>query len=66
MDLLGKPRPPVRSYFPNTVWLFNSLTSAETRLRNAGILNAAALGHSFFHSSAAGDNFYCFLGDDQC
>ena len=65
MDLLGAPHPLVRSYFPDTAWLFDTLISAETRLRDAGILDAAALGRSFFHSRAAGNNFYGYMGDDH-
>ena len=65
MDLLGAPHPLVRSYFPDTAWLFDTLISAETRLRDAGILDAAALGRSFFHSRAAGNSFYGYMGDDH-
>jgi hypothetical protein len=46
LDLLGAPHPQVRSYLPDTAWLFDALVSAETCLRDAGIIDAAALGAS--------------------
>jgi len=65
LDLLGAPHPLVRSYFPETAWLFDVLVSAETRLRHAGILDAATLGNSFFHTRAAGDISLAYMGDDH-
>ena len=65
LDLIGAPNPQVRSYFPDTAWLFDVLVGAETRLRNAGIIDAAALGGSFFHSRAAGDISLAYMGDDH-
>ena len=55
----------MRSYFPDTAWLFDVLVSAETRLRDAGILDAAVLGGSFFHTRAAGDISLAYMGDDH-
>ncbi|KAI0306235.1 hypothetical protein B0F90DRAFT_1688185 [Multifurca ochricompacta] len=40
IDLLGAAHPLVRSFFPDTAWLFDALVGAETRLRAAGILDA--------------------------
>lgn len=37
LDLLGSTRPLVRSYFPDTAWLFDSLVSAEHRLGHSGV-----------------------------
>ena len=65
LDLLGAPHPQVRSYFPDTAWLFDVLASAEMRLRDAGILDATTLGRSFFHSRAAGDINLAYMGDDH-
>jgi hypothetical protein len=66
LDLLGAPRPLVRSYFPDTGWLFDALISAETRLRDAGILNAAELGgRSFFRGRTAADHSLSYMGDDH-
>ena len=65
LDLLGAPHPQVRSYFPDTAWLFDVLVSAESRLRDAGIIDAAALGGSFFHTRAAGDISLAYMGDDH-
>ncbi|KAF8491032.1 glutaminyl-peptide cyclotransferase-like protein [Russula emetica] len=65
LDLLGAPHPLVRSYFPDTAWLFDVLVSAETRLRDVGILDAAALGGSFFNTRAAGDISLAYMGDDH-
>jgi hypothetical protein len=55
----------VRSYFPDTAWLFDVLVSAETRLRDAGILDAAALGASFFRSRSAHDINLSYMADDH-
>lgn len=55
----------MRSYFPDTAWLFDALVNAETRLRDAGILDAAALGDSFFHRRGAGDISLGYMGDDH-
>ncbi|KAF8470449.1 glutaminyl-peptide cyclotransferase-like protein [Russula ochroleuca] len=65
LDLIGAPHPRVRSYFPDTAWLFDTLVSAETRLRAAGILDADALGRSFFYSRSAGDVSLSYMGDDH-
>jgi hypothetical protein len=55
----------VRSYFPDTAWLFDVLVNAETRLRASGILDAATLGGSFFHTRTAGDFNMAYMGDDH-
>ena len=65
LDLIGAPHPRVRSYFPDTAWLFDTLASAETRLRAARILDAAALGRSFFYTRTAGDVSLGYMGDDH-
>ncbi|KAI0269018.1 peptidase family M28-domain-containing protein [Russula aff. rugulosa BPL654] len=65
LDLLGAPHPTVRSYYPDTAWLFDVLVNAETRLRDAGILDAAALGGSFFRTRTAGDVSLAYMGDDH-
>jgi glutaminyl-peptide cyclotransferase len=39
LDLLGAPEPSVKSYFIDTAWLFDSLVSAELRLRDSGALD---------------------------
>ena len=65
LDLLGAPHPLVRSYFPDTAWLFDILVSAETRLRDAAMLDAAALGRSFFHTRTGGDISLSYMGDDH-
>lgn len=39
LDLLGAPRPLIRSYFPSTGWLFDEMASAESRLGTAGALD---------------------------
>lgn len=65
LDLLGAPHPQVRSYFPDTAWLFDVLVSAEARLRDTRILDAAALGRSFFHTRAGGDISLAYMGDDH-
>lgn len=65
LDLLGAQHPRVRSYYPDTAWLFDTLISTETRLRDAGILDAAALGRSFFHSRVVGNSFFGYMGDDH-
>jgi hypothetical protein len=65
LDLLGAPHPLVRSYFPDTAWLFDVFVSAEMRLRDVGFLDGAALGGSFFHTRAAGDISLAYMGDDH-
>jgi hypothetical protein len=55
----------VRSYFPDTAWLFDALVRAETRLREAGALDPAELGDSFFRSRAGGDVSLGYMGDDH-
>ncbi|KAI9452159.1 glutaminyl-peptide cyclotransferase-like protein [Russula earlei] len=65
LDLLGAAHPLVRSFFPDTAWLFDALVSAERRLREAHILDAAALGASFFRPRAAADVSLGYMGDDH-
>lgn len=65
LDLLGAAHPLVRSYFPDTAWLFDSLVDAETRLRRAGILDAATLGGSFFRKRQGTDHSLGYMGDDH-
>lgn len=65
LDLLGAAHPLVRSYFPDTAWLFDALIDAETRLRASGILDAAALGRSFFRPRSATDHSLSYMGDDH-
>ena len=36
LDLLGAHEPSIRSYFPDTTWLFNAMISAERRLGESG------------------------------
>lgn len=38
LDLLGAPNPLIRSFFPNTGWLFDEFMHSEDRLGRAGIL----------------------------
>ncbi|KAH9989049.1 hypothetical protein BJV74DRAFT_773237 [Russula compacta] len=65
LDLLGAAHPLVRSYFPDTAWLFDALVSAETRLRDAAILDADALGRSFFRPRTAADRSLGYMADDH-
>ncbi|KAI0293610.1 glutaminyl-peptide cyclotransferase-like protein [Russula brevipes] len=65
VDLLGAANPQVRSYFPDTAWLFDALASAETRLRDAGVLDGAAVGPSFFRSRGAHDINLSYMADDH-
>lgn len=39
LDLLGAPKPTIQSHYRATDWLFNTLRSADTRLRAAGLTN---------------------------
>jgi len=36
LDLLGAPQPSIRSYFPDTAWLFDAMVSVERRLGDSG------------------------------
>ncbi|KZV63737.1 hypothetical protein PENSPDRAFT_589435 [Peniophora sp. CONT] len=74
LDLLGSPHPQIRSYFPDTAWLFDSLISAEDALLSANIIGGeggaggggAGLGReSFFKPRSAGERAIGYMGDDH-
>ena len=65
LDLLGAANPRVRSYYPDTAWLFDALVDAETRLRTAGIIDASTVGNSFFRPRSADDRSLGYMGDDH-
>ncbi|THH14937.1 hypothetical protein EW146_g5462 [Bondarzewia mesenterica] len=70
LDLLGAASPMVRSYYPDTAWLFDSLVRAESRLRDAGLLEAegeanAAKERSFFRPRTGQEASYGYIGDDH-
>ena len=78
LDLLGAPHPQIRSYFPDTAWLFDSLISAESSLLSANVIGGeggggeggdgqpAGLGReSFFRPRSAGERALGYMGDDH-
>jgi glutaminyl-peptide cyclotransferase len=70
LDLLGAPNPTIRSYFIDTAWLFDAMLSAETRIRDAGALDAAETSpnfRSFFlpRTGSGNQHNYGYIGDDH-
>ncbi|KAG1719894.1 uncharacterized protein EDB91DRAFT_1240492 [Suillus paluster] len=70
LDLLGAPNPTIRSYFIDTAWLFDAMISAETRLKDAGALDASETSsnfRSFFLPRTGSGNQYSYgyIGDDH-
>ncbi|KAI0064497.1 hypothetical protein BV25DRAFT_1800233 [Artomyces pyxidatus] len=66
LDLLGAPNPRVRSFFPDTGWLFDALVSAEARLYDAGLLaDAPAPWQSFFVPRTGAEANLGYMGDDH-
>ncbi|KAI9571404.1 hypothetical protein HD554DRAFT_2203461 [Boletus coccyginus] len=68
LDLLGAPKPLIRSYFSDTAWLFDSLASAERRLHESGVLvgsERVADFQSFFLPRRGGEFSYGYIADDH-
>lgn len=73
LDLLGAPQPMIRSYFPDTAWLFDAIASAEKRLGDAGAFvygneNSMAPGkwYPYFLERKASDmNMAGYVEDDH-
>jgi len=69
LDLLGAQHPRVRSYFPETGWLFDELFAAETKLGELGHLTGPGLSvdryHSFFRGRNGHEVTYGYIGDDH-
>ncbi|KAI0040140.1 glutaminyl-peptide cyclotransferase-like protein [Auriscalpium vulgare] len=64
LDLLGAPHPRVRSFFPDTGWLFDGLVRAEARLHAAGLLEQGEL-RSFFQKRTGQEQNLGYMGDDH-
>jgi len=69
LDLLGAQHPSIRSYFPETGWLFDELLAAETNLGKGGHLTGPALAadryYSFFRKRTGYETAYGYIGDDH-
>lgn len=74
LDLLGTPEPRIRSFFPDTAWLFDAILSAETRLGNSGAFvydkDGKAEGQSqnwksFFVKRQGRPTTFSYIGDDH-
>jgi glutaminyl-peptide cyclotransferase len=71
LDLLGAPSPSVRSYFPDTGWLFDGMIAAESRLYQAGVIDEYDEQglqkplRSFFIPRTGSDINYGWIGDDH-
>jgi len=70
LDLLGSPRPSIRSYFIDTSWLFDAMASAERRLARSGALSNGlqqelAPGDSFFRPRIGTQMNHGYIEDDH-
>jgi len=70
LDLLGAPRPSIRSYFIDTGWLFDAIASVESRLATSGALyhgdrKEVAEGDSFFLPRNGPQVNHGYIGDDH-
>ncbi|KAF8623448.1 hypothetical protein AX15_006235 [Amanita polypyramis BW_CC] len=72
LDLLGAPNPLIRSFFPETAWLFDALASTERRLGEIGafaygseLSMAPGRWRTFFMPRSEGHIDYGYVGDDH-
>ena len=67
LDLLGAPRPLIRSSFSSTGWLFDEMASAEQRLNAHGALSFAGENkdYSFFLPRISAQQHYGYVEDDH-
>ncbi|KAF8236303.1 glutaminyl-peptide cyclotransferase-like protein [Tricholoma matsutake] len=72
LDLLGARQPSIKSYFPDTTWLFNAMVSAERRLGESGALaygddKSMAPGQwkSYFTQPSNISPSWGYIGDDH-
>ncbi|KAI3619361.1 glutaminyl-peptide cyclotransferase [Moniliophthora roreri] len=72
LDLLGAPQPHIRSFFPDTGWLYDHLMSVEKRLGNSGAFkygdsNVMDADHwkSYFVQRSGRQIAYGYVGDDH-
>jgi glutaminyl-peptide cyclotransferase len=67
LDLLGAPRPLIRSSFIDTAWLFDEMASAEQRLRSQGAFSFVGENsdYSFFLPRTTAEHGYGYVEDDH-
>jgi hypothetical protein len=72
LDLLGAPRPAIRSYFLDTAWLFDAMVSVERRLGDSGAFTygdhtnmAPGKWKSFFRQRTTSAVNFGYIGDDH-
>ncbi|KAG6889832.1 hypothetical protein C0995_014309 [Termitomyces sp. Mi166 len=72
LDLLGAPRPLIRSFFLDTAWLFDALVSVERRLGDSGAFTygdnqemAPGKWSSYFRSRQEVQMNFGYIGDDH-
>jgi len=72
LDLLGAPRPGIRSYFLDTAWLFDAMISAERRLGDSGAFAygdhtnmAPGKWQSYFRPRTKSNVNFGYIGDDH-
>ena len=70
LDLLGAPKPHIRSFFPDTAWLFDALVSAESRLFQSGAFSypegtSLTTIESFFIPRTGKEINVGYIGDDH-
>lgn len=67
LDLLGAPNPTIRSFFPDTGWLFDAMVAAESRLAESGLIDAGGSQSftSFFTPRTGYESGMGFIEDDH-
>jgi hypothetical protein len=69
LDLLGAPNPVIRSFFPDTGWLYDEMINAETKLRDNGFFNVEGKpsgdGSSWFIPRSGSDSAFGWIEDDH-
>lgn len=70
LDLLGAPNPSMRSYFPDTAWLYDHMVEAERKLGENGFYitadgQATNNWRSWFFARSGREGVYGGIGDDH-
>ena len=72
LDLLGAPRPTIRSHFLDTAWLFDAMVSVERRLGDSGAFAygdhtsmAPGKWNSYFLPRTTSTVNFGYIGDDH-
>lgn len=65
LDLIGAANPHIKSYFVDTVWLYNGLLAAESRLKSQGFFDSEKDWKSFFKGHPSTTVNFGYIGDDH-